>query len=134
MKRIIINNDIDILCLQETDIPVDFPVEMLTFKGYNYENENNIVKSRCGIYILNKISYVRPFELEIQGIHAIVIDLKDVHQTRIINIYQSFNPTNNQNQREYFNSLLALTNANTNTNSIIIGDFNLDYSKRFDIS
>ena len=96
VKRIIINNDIDILCMQETKMPADFPVELLTFKGYNYENEQNIVKSRCGIYISNKISYVRRTELEAQGIHAIIIDLKDINNTRIINIYRSFNPSNNQ--------------------------------------
>ena len=96
VKRLILNNDIDILCMQETEIPADFPVEMLTFKGYNYENEQNIVKSRCGIYISNKISYVRRTELEAQGIHAIIIDLKDINNTRIINIYRSFNPSNNQ--------------------------------------
>ena len=134
VKRLIINNDIDILCMQETEIPADFPVEMLTFKGYNYENEHNIVKSRCGIYISNKIPYVRRTELEVQGIHAIIIDLKDIKNTRIINIYRSFKPSNNQSQREYFNSLIALINSNTNQNSIIIGDFNLDYSKKFDIS
>ena len=114
VKRLILNNDIDILCMQETEIPADFPVELLTFKGYNYENEYNIVKSRCGIYISNKISFVHRTELEVQGIHAIIIDLKYVNQTRIINIYRSFNPTNNQNQREYFNLLLALINSNTN--------------------
>ena len=134
VKRLILNNDIDILCMQETEIPADFPVELLTFKGYNYENENNIVKSQCGIYISNKISYVRHTELETQGIHAMIIDLNDVKHTRVINIYRSFNPLNNQNQREYFNSLLALINSNSNQNSIIIGDFNLDYSKKYDIS
>ena len=87
VKRLILNNDIDILCMQETEIPADFPVELLTFKGYNYENEHNIVKSRCGIYISNKISYVRRTELEAQGIHAIIIDLKDINNTRIINVY-----------------------------------------------
>ena len=134
VKRLIINNDIDILCMQETEIPADIPVELLTFKGYNYENEQNIVKSRCGIYISNKISYVRRTELEAQGIHAIIIELKYINNTRIINVYRSFNPLIDLNQREYFNSLLAMINANTNPNSIIIGDFNLDYSKKFDIS
>ena len=54
VKRLVTSNNIDILCLQETDIPDNFPVEMLTFRGYNYENEFNAVKSRCGIYVSNK--------------------------------------------------------------------------------
>ena len=134
VKRLVTSNNIDILCLQETDIPDNFPVEMLTFRGYNYENEFNAVKSRCGIYVSNKIMYVRRHELEVQGIHAIILDLKDSKQTRIINIYRSFNPANNVSQREYFDSMISLINANINANTILVGDFNLDFAKRFDIT
>ena len=99
VKRLIQTNKIDILCVQETVIPKDFPVDMLTFRGYQYENENINCKSRCGIYITNNLSYVRRSDLEIQGIHAIIIDLKNTKNTRIINIYHTFNPVNNQTHR-----------------------------------
>ena len=56
VKRLILENNIDILCVQETEIPKNYPVELLTFKGYNYENESNDVKSRCGIYVKESIS------------------------------------------------------------------------------
>ena len=36
--------------LQEIDIPVDYDVSLLSFKGYNLLVENNEVKSRTGIY------------------------------------------------------------------------------------
>ena len=134
IKELITTNNIDILCLQETEIPGNFPVEMLTFKGYNYENESCTDKSRCGIYVTDKVSYVRRCDLEVAGVHAIIIDLKDKKNTRIINVYRSFNPPNNQTQREHFDSLLHLLNANITNNTIMIGDFNLDYSKRFDIN
>ena len=39
VKKIIIDNKIDILCLQETEIPVDYTINLLTFKGYVYENK-----------------------------------------------------------------------------------------------
>ena len=133
VKRLIQTNKIDILCVQETEIPKDFPVDMLTFRGYQYENENINCKSRCGIYITNNLSYVRRSDLEIQGIHAIIIDLKNTKNTRIINIYRTFNPVNNQTQRAYFDSLLTLISQCTNKNTILIGDFNLDYNKRSDI-
>ena len=81
VKRLIQTNKIDILCVQETEIPKDFPVDMLTFRGYQYENENINCKSRCGIYITNNLSYVRRSDLEIQGIHAIIIDLKNTKKT-----------------------------------------------------
>ena len=134
VKRLIAENNIDILCMQETEIPKEFPIQMLTFKGYNFENENDNVKSRCGIYISNNVSYLRQNDLETDGIHAIIIDLKDVNKTRIINVYRSFNPPNNLSQREYFDSLLELLSQNANLNTILIGDFNLDFRKRFDIT
>ena len=45
--------------LQEIDIPVDYDVSLLSFKGYNLLVENNEVKSRTGIYVtsLSNISY-----------------------------------------------------------------------------
>ena len=66
VRRMIQDNNIDILCMQETEIPKDFPIQMLTFKGYQFENENNNTKSRCGMYISNDISYVRRNDLEIE--------------------------------------------------------------------
>ena len=98
VRRMIQDNNIDILCMQETEIPKDFPIQMLTFKGYQFENENNNIKSRCGMYISNDISYVRRNDLETEGIHAMIIDIKDVNKTRIINVNRSFNPQNNQHK------------------------------------
>ena len=85
VKRLVIENKIDILCIQETEIPFDYPCDLLTFKGFNYENENNSVKSRCGIYISNEIAYVRKTELESVDSHVVIIELNDTNRTRIIN-------------------------------------------------
>ena len=74
VKNIILDNQIDILCLQETEIPVDYPSNLLTFKGFDFENEINNVKSRCGIYISNNVSHVRRIELELPNKHVINID------------------------------------------------------------
>ena len=127
VHKLIEDNNIDILCMQETEIPNDFPINMLTFKGYHFENENNNCKSFCGIYVSNNVPFVLRNDLEIPGVHAIIIDLKDSQQTRIINVYCSFNPLNNQAQRENFISLMELLSRNVNTNMILIGDFHLDY-------
>ena len=58
VKILIKENKIDILCVQESEIAKGCPVELLSFEGYNYENESNDLKSSCGIYIANNISYV----------------------------------------------------------------------------
>ena len=132
LKRLIRENDIDIMCMQETDIEVDFPSELLAFKGFAYENEQNDVKSRCGIYVSNKISYVRRCDIEIVNKHIIVIDLNDSNETRIIALYRPFNPLG-LTQRQFFESQVILLNNIINQNTILLGDFNLDHSKKYDI-
>ena len=84
VKTLITENDIDILCVQESEIPKNYPIELLTFKGYNYENELNDVKSRCGIYVKNCISYVRRNDLETKNLHANIIVINDSKKHRII--------------------------------------------------
>ena len=133
VKRLLLENKIDILCLQETEIIPDFPIKLLTFRGYNYESESNSTKSRCGMYVANNISYVRRNDLEIINLHVIIIDINDKNKTRIINVYRPFNPINTT-QKQFFENQLALIARNTHHNTFVIGDFNLDFSKKYDIS
>ena len=134
IKRLIHENKIDILCVQESEIPIDYPVRLLTFSGYNYENESNDVKSRCGIYVSNSVSYVRRHDIEIKNLHIVIIDLNDPNKTRIINMYRTFSPQTNQTQREFFETQIAMLGSVVTNNTILLGDFNLDHRKRFDIN
>ena len=81
VKGLILENEIEILCLQETEIEPGYSTELLAFKGYSFENELNNNKSRCGIYVSNKISYVRRSDIEIENLHVMIIDLNDKHKT-----------------------------------------------------
>ena len=65
VSNMITDNKIDICCLQETDIPVEYNHELLSFKGYNLIVEKNEVKSRLGFYIKDGIDYTRRCELEV---------------------------------------------------------------------
>ena len=134
VKRLITENRIDILCIQETELPFDYPFELLTFSGFKYENEINDVKARCGIYLSNQVSYVRRLDIERKNLHVIVIDLNDPARTRIINVYRTFSPQTNQTQKEHFMAQVALISSIITKNTIILGDFNLDHKKRFDIN
>ena len=134
VKRLIKENEIDILCLQETEISSNYPTQLLSFGGFNYESECNNVKSRCGIYISNEIKYVRRSDVEIANMHIIVIDLKDKHKTRIINVYRTFSPQPPLTQRAFFEGQVALLSSIITKSTILIGDFNLDHRKRFDIT
>ena len=134
VKRLVIDNEIDVLCLQETEIPNDYPVELLTFKGYGYESELNCVKSRCGIYVSNKVSYLRRHDLEVINMHVMIIDLNDKNQSRIINMYRPFNPVNNLTQKQFFEAQLVIFTRSITKNTILLGDFNLDFSKRYNVN
>ena len=106
----------------------------MAFRGFNFENENNQFKSRCGIYVSNKISYLRRTDLEVVNMHLMIIDVNDTNKTRIINIYRPFNPVNGMTQKDFFEALLTIIKENTNANTIIMGNFNLDQSKIMDLS
>lgn len=59
VKNYILDNKIDICCVQETEIDTNFDVRLLTFPGYSIEVENNDFKRRVAIYISNRLSYTR---------------------------------------------------------------------------
>ena len=63
VKNLVTSSDIDILLLQETEIESNYDTNTLTFSGFNFEAENNSVKSRVGAYIKNEINYTRMYSL-----------------------------------------------------------------------
>ena len=134
VKQLIIKNKIDILCIQETELEKDYPVEILTFKGYGLEMEKNTTKLRSGIYIKDSISYTRRTDLEEENTHVVIIDINDRKKTRIINIYRAFNPPPGLTQKALFDKQIQILNNAANPNVIIMGDFNLDYNKKHDVS
>ena len=134
VKKLIVDNKIDILCLQETEIPVNYTINLLTFKGYAFENEINDVKSRCGIYISNNLSHVRRCDLEVPNMHIMIIDINDKRETRVINMYRPFTPPNDQTQKQFFDSQLLILKNNITSNTIVLGDLNLDQAKILDLN
>ena len=69
------NNSISVCCLQETEIPKNFPEKVLSSGGYNLELESNEEKKRVGVYLRNDIEYERKLDLEKAGTHIIIIDI-----------------------------------------------------------
>ena len=45
------SNDISICCLQETEVPVNYPVTILSTNGYTLELEDSTEKMRVGVRI-----------------------------------------------------------------------------------
>ena len=69
VERLILNNNVDIMCLQEVEIEKDYDFQALNLDNYCLEIENNSVKSRVGIFISNNVNYTRMHQLE--GINII---------------------------------------------------------------
>ena len=125
------SNDIDICCLQETEIPSDFPIHILNSKKYCLEAEQNSVKKRVGIYVKNGLKYKRREDLEEKNLHIIIIDLELVDRVRVINLYRSFRPPDCISPKNFFIKQLEVVKRNLAPRTILVGDFNLDAKMQF---
>ena len=83
------------------------------------------------MYIKREIQYIRRADLEGVDSHIIVIDIPDQKKSsyRLINIYRSFNPQGGHTPTSLFNYQLDLIKLAFNSNTLIIGDINLDHEK-----
>jgi hypothetical protein len=62
-----------------------------------------------------------------------VIDIKAKTKVRLINIYRCFNPQEGISAKAKFLIQLDLISKAVVPNTFIVGDFNIDYKKRFDV-
>ena len=62
--------------------------------------------------------------------NIIIIDIKSDNPFRLINVYRNFKPQDNKSQREKFAYQLALIEKAMMKRTIILGDYNLDYSQK----
>ena len=53
IEQLLIENKIDVLCLQEMEVEIFFDSNLLAINGYRLELENNSEKARTGFYIRN---------------------------------------------------------------------------------
>jgi exonuclease III len=130
VKQLILDNKIDILCLQETELECNLDHNLMSFNKYSYESEDNSIKSRVGCYINYSIDYIRRRDLEDKNLHLIILDVKSHRNLRIINIYRPFNPRNGLSPREFFNQQLRVIRRSCTNNTILLGDFNLDWNMK----
>jgi hypothetical protein len=64
VKGMILQENIDILCLQEGELEINVGHKLLSFFSYNHESKINSKHSRVGCYINSNISYVSRIDLE----------------------------------------------------------------------
>ena len=107
VKNILLENNIQILCMQETEVELGFDEFLLSLLGFNLEMERNTVKARVAIYIDQQICYKRIFELEGEDNHIVILNLETGPTKRVINLDRSFNPVA-MTAREKFKSHLII--------------------------
>ena len=133
VKDILISNKIDILAMQEIEIESGFDEKTLSIPGYILETENNDLKKRSGFYINTSVKYSHKSNFEGRNNHLVVIEVEDKKKPkRIINIYRSFNPPN-LTAKDLFERQLDLISSAFDMNAMLLGDLNLDYSRKHDI-
>ena len=131
VRAILHENEIDILTLQETEIPQKTNIENLNIKGYAMEVESNEKKMRIATYIKNNLPYKRRLDLEKQNLHLMILDVQTNPITRLISIYRTFQPQDGSTSRDHFNKQLKIIDKATTPNTILLGDWNLDENKRY---
>ena len=68
------NNDISVCCMQETEVPANFPAETLSCNNYVCELEQSYGKRRAGIFLRAGIEYQRRTDLEEKDCHIVIVD------------------------------------------------------------
>jgi exonuclease III len=71
VKRLVIDKNIDVLCMQETEIEINIDCSLLSFPSYILESENKTSKSRVGCYVNSSLSYARRTDLEGLNSHLV---------------------------------------------------------------
>ena len=85
-------------------------------------------------YISRRIKHERKEELEGTDSNLVIVDIISDNPFRLINVYRNFKPQANKSQREKFKYQLNLIKVAMKKRTIIIGDFNLDYSQKENIN
>ena len=67
--------DISACCVQETEIPLNYPEGDLNCNDYILELERNNQKKSAAIYVRKNVKYVRREDLEKENHHMVVIDV-----------------------------------------------------------
>jgi hypothetical protein len=60
----ILDKNVYILSMQETNVQINLDHELISFPGYKYETETNTVKARVGAFVSSKLNYVRRHDLK----------------------------------------------------------------------
>ena len=131
VKQLLYQAELDVLFLQETEIPRVFDHSLLDIDGYVTEYCVSTEKIRTVVYIKNDIAYER--RMEKVDTNVLMLDLGNKYDfEQLAGVYRPFKMMANINRLSHFKiQIKELTDfMNTNKNILVCGDFNLDYNKK----
>ena len=134
VRQLLYQADLDILFLQEIEIPKNYNLSLLIVDGYEIEVSVAANKSRIVAYIKSDVRYRRTMEDEDTNVILLNLDsMYDVEQ--LAGMYRPFKMVACTNRLSNFKlQIKQITDfVDTGKRMIVCGDFNLDYSK-IDIS
>ena len=117
------SENVEICMLQEVEIKIDFPTQLLSSADYKIEKELCNNTARTAIVIKNNIDYKRRLDLEKEDMSLMIIDVDSHSKYRILNLYRQFNPPNNLTQISHFTeqlNLIRIASSNLKGRKLII--------------
>ena len=130
IKDLLIENDIDILFLQETELKMSLDRDLLQITDYMLEISHATDTARTAAYIRSNVGYERIRES--QDSNVLMLRLVDSFLIKqICGLYRPFKMAPNVSQLDYFkNQLKQITDfVDDSKKLMLLGDFNLDFNK-----
>ena len=128
IKNVLNTYTIDLLFLQEAEIKITTPINLLQISNYNLEMSptNGQLNSRTCCYVRSKIKYKRLDESENKTVELIMMETMD---KTICGYYRPFLLPNHCSSIDYIKDTVSVMNNIKTKNIIMIGDFNIDFNK-----
>ena len=106
-KNILIENKLDILCVQESEIEETFDKKLLNIPGFILELENNSKMSRVGMYVSKNLKYKRQLSLEGTDSNIVILDI--LGKNNFVSLTFTEVSIHKMENRNYQNSNINLT-------------------------
>ena len=133
VEEILIKEDIDVLCLQETELKKGLDMTVLNIKGYDLETDSAADTIRTSVYIKSTLNYERIQNQHLnQNLIILKITEKNLPHLFISAIYRPWKNVGGLSQESAFENQVEEMKRQIPKNSecICLGDFNINYEKR----
>ena len=132
LRSLFSNNNIDLLCINETFCDNTISNEEISINGLRIERKDrNRFGGGVALYISDKFFYIRRFEFEHPDLEMICIQVSIPFQKNLIVFCMYRPPSNDVSFTEKMESILesVTCSSRSDTEILIFGDLNCDYLK-----